>query len=162
MLSIIVAIAKNNVIGKNNELLWNIPEDMKHFKETTTGHTVIMGKRTFESIGRPLPNRKNIVIAQKNEIFDDPNGIEIVNSLEELEKYEQSEEECFVIGGAMIYKQLMPKCKKMYITLVDKEYEGDVSFPQIDEKMWKKVSETKGKECEKIGINYKFIEYNRI
>ena len=162
MLSIIVAIAKNNVIGKNNELLWNIPEDMKHFKETTTGHTVIMGKRTFESIGRPLPNRKNIVIAQKDEIFDDPNGIEIVNSLEELEKYEQSEEECFVIGGAMIYKQLMPKCKKMYITLVEREYEGDVSFPQIDEKMWKKVSETKGKECEKIGINYKFIEYNKI
>ena len=152
MLSIIVAIAKNNVIGKNNELLWNIPEDMKHFKETTTGHTVIMGKRTFESIGRPLPNRKNIVIAQKDEKFDNPNGIEIVNSLEELEKYEQSDEECFVIGGAMIYKQLMPKCKKMYITLVDREYEGDVSFPQIDEKMWKKVSEKKGKECEKIGM----------
>ena len=162
MLSIIVAIAKNNVIGKNNALLWNIPEDMKHFKDTTTGHTVIMGKRTFDSIGRPLPNRKNIVIAQKDERFESSEGIEIVNSLEDLKEYEDCEEECFVIGGAMIYKQLMPKCKKMYITLVDKEYEGDVSFPQIDNKEWKIVSETKGKECETVGINYKFIEYNKI
>ena len=162
MLSIIVAIAKNHIIGKNNELLWSIPEDMKHFRETTTGHTVIMGKRTFESIGKPLPNRKNVVIAQKDEVFEDKTGIEIVNSLEELEEYEKSQEECFVIGGAMIYKQLMTKCKKMYITLIDKEFEGDVSFPQIDDKEWKEVKREKGKECEKTGLNYSFIEYNRI
>lgn len=162
MLSIIVAIAKNHIIGKNNELLWHIPEDMKHFKNTTTGHTVIMGKRTFESIGKPLPNRKNIVIAQKDEIFKDKNGIEIVNSLEELKEYQESKEECFVIGGAMIYKQLMPICQKMYITLIDKEYEGDVSFPQIDNKEWKEVKREKGNECEKIGLNYSFIEYNKI
>ncbi len=161
MLSIIVAIAKNYVIGSNNSLIWNIPEDLKRFKKITTGHTVIMGKRTFESIGKALPNRRNIVIAQENETVENGNDIEIVHSLEELKVFEESEEECFVIGGAMVYKQLMPRCKRLYITLIDKEFEGDVSFPQIDDSVWKIESQEKGKECEKVGLDYTFINYIR-
>lgn len=162
MLSIIVAIAKNNVIGNNNELIWHIPEDLKRFKQITTGHTVIMGKRTFESIGKALPNRNNVVLAKKDETVQKGENIQIVNSLDELKKYEESQEECFVIGGAMIYKQLMPHCKKMYITLIDREYEGDVSFPQIDNKEWKIVNKKIGSECDKVNLNYTFIEYERV
>lgn len=162
MLSIIVAIAKNHIIGSNNQLLWNIPEDMKRFREITTGHTVMMGKRTFDSIGKPLPNRKNIVLAQENEKVENSENVEIVHSLEDLIKLKDSDEECFVIGGAMVYKQLMPYCNKMYITLIDKEFEGDVSFPQIEDNMWKVTSETPGKDCESVGLDYKFINYERI
>ena len=162
MLSIIVAIAKNNVIGNNNELIWHIPEDLKRFKKITDGHTVIMGKRTFESLGKALPNRRNIVLAKEDEIFENTDNIEIVNSLDELKEYENTEEECFVIGGAMVYKQLMPYCEKMYITQIEKDFEGDVTFPQIDDKVWKIDSMEKGKECEEVGLDYKFVNYSKI
>jgi len=161
MLSIIVAKAKNNVIGNNNSLIWHIPEDLKRFKAITTGHTVIMGKRTYESIGRPLPNRKNIVLAGKDEVVENSDGIEIINSIDEIKKYVEADEECFIIGGAMVYKQLMPYCEKMYITEIDKEFEGDVTFPQIDKKEWKITNKIKGNECETVGLEYYFVDYEK-
>ena len=115
MLSIIVAIAKNYVIGKDNKLIWNIPADLKRFKKITTGHTVIMGRNTFLSLGRVLPNRKHIVLSLTDIDCDDENVV-VVDDIEKLDEYIDKDEENFVIGGAMIYKLLMPKADRLYIT----------------------------------------------
>ena len=140
MLSIIVAIANKNVIGKDNKLIWNIPEDLKRFKQITTGHKIIMGRKTFESLGRILPNRKHI---------------------SKLDKYKNSEEECFVIGGATIYKLLMPYSKKMYITKINQDFDGDVFFPEIKEEEWKEISKEKGLKNEENPFDYEYITYIR-
>ena len=129
MLSIIVAKSINNAIGKDNKLLWKIPDDMKRFKEITTGHTVIMGRKTFESIGKVLPNRLNIILTRDpNYKIDDPN-VKILGGVSDLEEYISDENENFVIGGAQIYSILMPRCKKLYVTQVDKDFVGDTYFP---------------------------------
>lgn len=143
ILSIISAIGNNNEIGRKNELLWNLPIDMKHFKETTTGHPVIMGQKTFESIGRPLPNRRNIILTLDKEYKKD--GIEVAYSMEELDKMlEQAEkdEEFFVIGGGQIYRLFIDKADKLYITHVNKSFpDADTYFPVIDSKKWQVMSE---------------------
>ncbi|MDO8240883.1 MAG: dihydrofolate reductase [Candidatus Moranbacteria bacterium] len=133
MISLIAAIGKNNAIGRNNQLLWNIPEDMKHFKETTTGHTVIMGDRTYSSIGRPLPNRKNIVVSLDDNFSAE--GCEVSHDLfKTLDEYKNSEEEVFVIGGGMIYKLSLPLVDKLYLTIVDDAPEdADTFFPDYAE-----------------------------
>ena len=138
MLSIIVAKAKNNIIGKDNKLIWDLPEDLKHFKEITTGHTIIMGRKTFESIGRVLPNRKHIVFSQNPDFKVDDENVEVVHSLLEIQSLIEAEEEAFVIGGAMIYNLLMPYVDKMYVTQINKEFEGDTFFPKISEENGKK------------------------
>jgi len=142
ILSIISAIGKNNEIGKSNTLLWDLPADMKHFKETTTGHPVIMGQNTFESIGRPLPSRINIVLTQ-DENFN-AEGIKIVHSLEELDKLLKEkfdpEEEVFIIGGGQIYRLFINKADRLYITHVDESFpDADTFFPDIDMKVWKRI-----------------------
>ncbi|MFA6382908.1 MAG: dihydrofolate reductase [Parcubacteria group bacterium] len=133
MISIIVAIGKNRAIGRKNQLLWDIPEDMDHFRKTTSGRTVIMGDRTFESIGHPLPKRKNIVVTLK-ENYEAP-GCEVRSSLEEvLNEYKNSEEEVFVIGGGIIYKLSLPFADKLYLTVVDDAPEdADTFFPDYSE-----------------------------
>lgn len=132
MISIIVAIGKNRAIGKDNKLLWGIPEDMKHFREITTGHTVIMGAKTYQSIGRPLPNRKNIVLSQ-DQNFEAP-GCEVRHSLDEvLSGYKNAEEEVFVIGGGMIYKLALSYADKLYLTIVEDSPEADAFFPDYSE-----------------------------
>jgi dihydrofolate reductase len=133
MISIIVAIGKNRAIGRKNQLLWDIPEDMDHFRKTTSGHTVIMGDRTFESIGHPLPKRKNIVVTLK-ENYEAP-GCEVRGSLEEvLNEYKKSEEEVFVIGGGIIYTLSLPFADKLYLTVVDDAPEdADTFFPDYSE-----------------------------
>jgi len=133
MISLIVAIGKNKAIGRNNQLLWSIPEDMKHFKETTTGHTVIMGDRTYSSIGRPLPNRKNIVVSLDENFVAE--GCEVRFDLDEvLQEYKNSEEEVFVIGGGMIYKLSLPMVDKLYLTIVDDApIDADTFFPDYSE-----------------------------
>ena len=140
MISLIAAIGKNNELGKGNTLLWSMPADMKHFQETTRGHTVVMGRKTFESIGRPLPNRKNIVIT-RDENYSRQN-IDIARSLEEaleLAKLEKNEE-IFIIGGAEIYKQAILLADKLYITHIDAEDKNaDVFFPKIDKREWRGV-----------------------
>ena len=136
MISIIVAIAENNAIGKDNDLLWHIPSDLKRFKKITSGHTVIMGRRTFESLPRrPLPNRRNIVITDiRDEMLE---GCEMAYSIDEALAKCESPEENFVIGGASVYRQFLPFADRLYLTLVKKSYDGDVFFPEIDFSQWR-------------------------
>ncbi len=161
MLSIIVAISKNNVIGKDNKLIWHLPEDLKRFKKLTTGHTIIMGRKTFESLGRVLPNRKHIVITNNANIQIEDENVELIHDIKMLNKYINSEEENFIIGGATIYKLLMPYAKKMYITRINEEFEGDVYFPELDKKVWKEIEREKGIRNEKNPFNYEYVTYIR-
>ena len=161
MLSIIVAVAKNNVIGKDNQLIWHLPEDLKRFKRLTTGHTIIMGRRTFESLGRVLPNRKHVILCNDKQLNIDDENVEILPDISMLDKYKDSPEENFIIGGATIYRLLMPMADKMYVTHIDKEFDGDVYFPQIDEKEWKVVDEEEGPDDGKNTFKYKYVTYER-
>lgn len=158
MLSIIVAKAKNNVIGKDNKLIWNIPDDLKRFRNLTTGHTIIMGRKTFESLGRVLPNRLHIILSTDKNYKVDNENVRVINDINELNKYINDEEEHFVIGGAMIYKLLMPKCSKLYITQIEKEFEGDTFFPEINKEEWKIVNEEMGPKDDNT-FEYKYIDY---
>jgi dihydrofolate reductase len=164
MISIISAIGKNNEIGKKNELLWVLPADMKHFKETTLGHTVIMGQKTFESIGRPLPNRRNIILTLDKNFKKE--GIDIVHSLEELDillqKTSKKDEENFVIGGGMIYKLMLEKADKLYITHVDASFpDADAFFPEIIPIVFLETSREEHKKDDKNPYNYAFVTYAR-
>lgn len=160
MLSIIVAKSINNAIGKDNKLLWKIPDDMKRFKEITTGHTVIMGRKTFESIGKVLPNRLNIVLTRdSNYKIDDPN-VKILGGVSDLEEYINDDNENFVIGGAQIYSILMSKCQKLYVTQIDKDFVGDSYFPIIKENEWKEIERIKGPKDEN-NFEYEYITYER-
>lgn len=161
MLSIIVAKAKNNIIGKDNKLLWNLPEDLKRFKKLTTGHVIIMGRKTFESIGRVLPNRKHIIFSQNTGLKYDDENVEVVHSMLEIKEYIDNDEENFVIGGAMIYNLLMPHVSKMYVTEIDKEFEGDAFFPKINEDIWEVVEEEKGLVDENSNLNFSYVTYQR-
>lgn len=137
MISIIVAVAENGVIGDKNALLWHISEDLKHFKALTTGHPVVMGRRTFESLGRPLPNRRNVVITRQEVEFP---GCETVHSLAEALALFSEEEEVFVIGGAQIYAEALPLADCFYLTRVMHAYEGDTRFPAWNESEWRLVA----------------------
>jgi dihydrofolate reductase len=159
MLSIIVAIAKNNVIGRDNKLIWHLPEDLKRFKKLTTGHTIIMGRKTFESLGKILPNRKHVIFSKDSNFKIDNENVEIVRSIEEIEKYILSDEECFVIGGAKIYNLLLPYSRKLYITKINETFEGDTYFPKIDNKLWKIIYKEKGKRDENNDFDYEYISY---
>lgn len=161
MLSIIVAIAENNVIGKDNQLIWHLPEDLKRFKRLTTGHTIIMGRKTFESLGRVLPNRKHVVLCNDMKLDIDNENVEVLPDISMLKKYMDDEEEHFVIGGATIYRLLMPYASKMYVTLIHQEFEGDVYFPEIKEEEWKVVSREKGLRDENNPFDYEYINFER-
>lgn len=164
MISMVVAMSQNRVIGKLGKMPWNIPEDLQYFKRLTTGHTVIMGRKTFESIGRPLPNRLNVVLTQ-NEAYK-AEGCVIVHSIEEvLEKYHKSEEELFIIGGSTLYKAFMPYATKLYITLIEKEFEGDTFFPCFPLRSevaegFVCMKETRASQSH--DLIYKFTEWERI
>ena len=161
MLSIIAAIANNNVIGKDNGLIWHLPEDLKRFKKLTTGHTIIMGRKTFESLGRVLPNRKHIVLCKSGKLQIQNENVEIVSDIEQLKPYIKSKEENFVIGGASIYQLLIPYANKMYITKIHHSFEGDTFFPKIDEAQWKIVAKEKGIKNEENPYEYEHIDYVR-
>ena len=160
MLSIIVAKSINNAIGKDNKLLWKIPDDMKRFKEITTGHTVIMGRKTFESIGKVLPNRLNIILTRDPNYKIDDSNVKILGGVSDLEEYINDENENFVIGGAQIYSILMPKCQKLYVTQVDKDFVGDTYFPVIRENEWEVSEKTEGPKDEN-DFKYEYITYKR-
>ena len=127
MISIIVAVAENGVIGDNNRLLWHISEDLRRFKRITTGHPVVMGRKTWESLGRPLPGRENVVVTRRELSFD---GARTVHSLDEAYALFPPEEEVFVIGGAQIYGEALPAADRFYLTRVHRAYEGDTRFPE--------------------------------
>lgn len=159
ILSSIVAVAKNNVIGGDNKLLWHLPADLKHFKNITMDHTIIMGRKTFESIGKPLPGRKNIVIS-RNEDFK-AEGCTVINNLQKAIQLCEKEEEVFLIGGAEIFRQSLPAVDKIYITRIDHVFEGDVHFPELNFSDWKLVKYVKFHADEKNKFDYSFAEYER-
>jgi dihydrofolate reductase len=137
MLSIIVAKASNDVIGGNNKLLWHISDDLKRFKEITSGHTIVMGRKTFESLPKVLPNRHHIVITRDKNFKIDSPSVESINDINTIiDKYENSSEEVFIIGGGEIYKSLLPNTKKLYLTRVYKDFDGDTKFPEIHLDDW--------------------------
>ena len=158
MISIIVAIAENGVIGDKNALLWNIKEDMRHFRTTTMGHPVVMGRKTFESIGRPLPKRTNVVITRGDGEFE---GCLVAHSIEEAVKMFSPDEEVFIIGGAQIYKQALPLADKLYLTVVHRNYEGDTSFPEIDYSEWREVAREEFERGEEYDGAFTFIDLIR-
>lgn len=137
MISIIVAIATNGVIGGDNKLLWHISEDLKNFKRITLGHPMIMGRKTFESFPKALPNRQNIVVT-RNPAYT-ANGADVVLSLDEALKIASPKDEIFIIGGGDIYRQAMPLADKLYITHVDLSPQGDTTFPDISSDEWREV-----------------------
>lgn len=145
MISIIAAVAQNGVIGDRNALLWHISEDMKHFRTLTTGHPVVMGRKTWESLGRPLPNRVNVVITRQT--IEIP-GCRVVHSLDEAVALFPPDEEIFVIGGAQIYAEALPRAGRFYLTRVFHDYEGDTSFPAWDESEWR-LAESESFACGK-------------
>lgn len=161
MLSIIVAKARNNIIGKDNTLIWHLPEDLKRFKRLTTGHTIIMGRKTFESLGRVLPNRHHIVLCNDTKMNVEDENVEILEDISMLDKYVKDEKEHFVIGGATMYRLLMPMCTKMYITEIDKEFEGDVSFPEINLEEWKVTEREDGPKDEENSFKYEYVTYEK-
>ncbi len=161
MLSTIVAIANGNVIGKDNKLIWHLPEDLKRFKQITTGKNIIMGRKTFESLGRVLPNRKHIILCNDMEMNIDNENVEILDDISKLDKYINSDEENFVIGGATIYKLLMPYVNKLYITKINEDFVGDVYFPEIKEEEWKEISKEKGLKNDENPYDYEYITYVR-
>ena len=161
MISIIVAISENYAIGKKGDLLCHMPADLKHFKEITSGKTVLMGERTFFSLPKhPLPNRRNIVLTDvAGKTFE---GAEAVYSLDELAEKVQCEEEAFVIGGGMVYRQMMPRADKLYITHIHHSWDdADTFFPEIKESEWKLLSAERHNADDKNPYDYTFAEYGR-
>lgn len=161
-LTIIVAAAENNVIGKDNQLIWHLSDDLKRFKKLTSGHHIIMGRKTFESFPKPLPNRTHIVITrQKN--YKVPKGVIVVHTMKEaVSAATVADAEPFVIGGGEIYKQAIPFATKIELTRVHHEFEGDTFFPEIDMKNWKEVSNTFHKQDDKHDYEFSFITYERV
>ena len=155
IVSFVVAIAENNAIGKNNELLWSLPKDMKHFKEITSGHTIIMGRKTFDSMGKPLPNRRNIVITRKKDL--NIPGAEVVNSLDQALTLCNNEQEVYVIGGAEIYNEALPKTDRIYLTRVHKSFEADAFFPELNPEEWVETAREEHLPDEKNQIAFTFL-----
>lgn len=161
MISLIVAAAENNTIGKNNQLLWHLPKDLKFFKNTTWGMPVIMGRRTFESVNKPLPGRFNIVITRQADWKAD--GVIVAVDLQDaLEKAAATNcKEIFIIGGGEIYKQAFELATKIYLTRVHTTIDGDTFFPAIDEKKWELVSSHDFEADEKHAFAYSFQNWRR-
>ncbi len=154
------AHGSNREIGKNNDLLWHIPADLRHFKKTTSGHSVIMGRSTFESVGsKPLKDRRNIILTKDKEFHAEK--VEICHSIKEAIKLVKDEEEVFVLGGGKIYEQMLHMVDKMYLTIVHKTYEADTYFPDYDLSEWKEVERTDVTDDEIAGVDYSFITYKR-
>lgn len=158
MISIIVAIAENGTIGDKNALLWHISEDLRNFKRITSGHPVIMGRKTYESLGRPLPNRVNVVVSRTTTQIE---GCSVVDSLEKAIALFSADEEIFIIGGAQIYAQALPLADKFYLTVVEHPYDGDTSFPAWNESEWELLHEERFACGEKYPHPFSFREYKR-
>jgi len=158
-LSIIVAMAKNRTIGINNTLPWHLPADLKRFKELTMGHHMIMGRKTFESIGRPLPGRITVVVSRNQELK--VAGCLIAHSLEQAIAACRGDDEIFVVGGAELYAQAMPLVDKLYITEIRQNVEGDAHFPAFKRNEWQEVSREMRSQQEPLPLEYHFVTYRR-
>lgn len=156
MIKVVAAVGKNRELGKDNSLLWKLPNDLRNFKSMTTGGVVVMGRKTFESIGRPLPGRRNIVVTRNSEFSCD--GVEVVHGFDKA--MEACHWNCFVIGGADIYAQALPLAQKLYLTLVSGEFDADTYFPAYEDQ-WIKVSDRFFEADEENEFDHSFVEYER-
>jgi dihydrofolate reductase len=164
IVSAIAALSKNRVIGKNNDLPWKLPDDMRFFMETTKGHHVIMGRKNYDSLKgkfKPLPDRTNIVITRQNN-FDAPKCIILHDVKDAIDRSKQNgENECFIIGGADIYKLAMPYTTRLYLTEIDAVVEGDTFFPEFDKTKWKEVSRKHHPKDDRHQFAFDFVIYDR-
>jgi dihydrofolate reductase len=159
-ISIIVAVAENNAIGKDNDLLWHISDDLKRFKRITSGHKMIMGKNTFLSLPvRPLPNRISVVITDDQN--DNYEGCIMAYSIEDAISKCEADEECFIIGGGSIYRQFLPLADKLYLTKVGRSYEADIFFPEINEAEWELIEKEDYIDEENNSLPFSFQTYLR-
>tara|TARA_R110002050_G_scaffold149571_2_gene276251 strand:+ start:1806 stop:2300 length:495 start_codon:yes stop_codon:yes gene_type:complete len=159
-ITLIAAMAENRVIGKDNQLIWHFPDDLKHFKQLTSGHHVIMGRKTFESVGRPLPNRTNIIITRQDEYRVE--GCLIAHSIEEAISMVKNDERPFIVGGAEIYKQALDFADTIELTIIHGNYEGDSYFPEFDLGIWK-LARGEKKEADAKHIHpFEFLTYKKI
>ncbi|MFA5297823.1 MAG: dihydrofolate reductase [Lutibacter sp.] len=160
MITIIAAIAENNALGKGNKLIWYLPADLKRFKKSTLNHWVIMGRKTYESIVKPLQNRTNILITRNKNYKAE--GCIVVNSIEEaIQLAIKEDKNPFILGGAEIYKQAMPFTDKLDLTFVHHKFDADVFFPEIDKTIWKETSREDFKADEKNKYDYSFVTFER-
>lgn len=159
-ISIIVAVSENGVIGKDNQLLWHLSSDLKRFKALTTGHTIVMGRNTFLSIGKALPNRRNVVLSRSMKSGEVEN-VEVFDSLDAFTHALQTDEEVFVIGGGQIYRQFLPLASKVYLTRVHVTIDGDTTFPELPASEWQEIAMEKMSSDEKNEYDYDFIDYCR-
>lgn len=159
--SIIAAKSDNDVIGKDNDLVWHMPADLKFFKNKTKGHWVIMGRKTFESMNGPLPNRKHIIITRQPDYQAE--GCHVTDNVDDAFKIaeDQDLDEVFILGGAEIYAQTMDKADRMFITEIKSTFDGDTFFPEIDTTYWKEVSRDEHEADEKNPHSYAFVEYHK-
>ncbi|MFT4414118.1 dihydrofolate reductase [Fredinandcohnia humi] len=160
MISLLFAMDKNHLIGKDGDLPWRLPADLAYFKRVTMGHPVIMGRKTYVSIGRPLPGRENIIVTR--DLNYEADGCKVIHSIEEIVKLNnERNEELFVIGGAEIFKEILPFTDRLYITEIEEEFEGDVFFPIFNKSEWKLISKEKGVRDTKNPYDYTFLVYER-
>lgn len=157
--SLVVAWAENGVIGKDNQLPWRLPADLRHFQQLTTGHTIVMGRKTFESIGKPLPNRRSIVITRRQDFHAE--GVDVTQSLDEALALARGENEVFIVGGAEVYRAALPLTDRMYVTIVHASPEGDVLFPPYDESDWTIVKSERCEPDERNALAYSFVVMER-
>lgn len=159
MISMIAALAEGRVIGEDGDMPWYLPADLQHFKKVTSGHPILMGRKTFESIGRPLPKRRNIVLTR--DMSFSAEGVEVIHDFSAVTPLMNEEEEFFVIGGATVYEQLLAKAQRLYLTEIHHSFKGDTFFPFIDKKEWTLVSQEKGIIDEKNQYPHTFLVYER-
>ncbi|MGC6481405.1 MAG: type 3 dihydrofolate reductase [Porticoccaceae bacterium] len=165
-IALVVAVSQNNVIGRDNQLPWHLPEDLQYFKSVTMGKPILMGRKTFDSIGRPLPGRKNIVITRDLEW--DAEGVEVVHGVDDALAAGAdacavaNSDEIMIIGGAQIYRDCLPIADRLYLTRVEAEIEGDAFFPDIDIKQWQKIAEKTPKEIDKYSYCFQVLERTQI
>lgn len=161
MISLIVAMDQNRLIGKDNQLPWHLPADLQYFKKVTMGKPIVMGRKTFDSIGRVLPGRENVIVTRNRSYTND--NCTVLHSVDEVKQFaEASEQEVFIIGGAEIFKEILPVADRLYITEIQESFEGDTYFPAIDEKKWKLVSSTPGIVDEKNKYAHQYIVLERV
>ena len=158
-ISLVVAASRNDVIGREGELPWRLPDDLRHFKRLTTGKAVIMGRRTFESIGRPLPERRNIVMTRDEEFAAE--GCEMASSLTEAMDLVDGADEVMIIGGGQVYRDFLTLADRIYLTRVQAEVDGDTKFPEIDENLWRLVSSEHHEADDKHGYAFDFLVFDR-
>lgn len=160
MISLLVAMDQKRTIGKNNDLPWHLPADLAYFKRVTMGHPIVMGRKTHESIGRALPGRPNIIITRDKNYS--AQGCRVIHSIEEIKGIEEKmEDEIFVIGGGQIFKETVQFADLLYITLIEKTFEGDTFFPEINKAEWELVLKEKGIKDERNPYDYFFLIYRR-